>query len=382
MGKVVTTILIILGLIWLGGGCEDCGDCSGGCDLGCGSCFECSEPVYNGKITLNIHKWDGSVVTVKGHRDSNKSGSIFNYSNEQSTFGSYNHGKRIGYKFGGLYYTRGSSKKYIMSSSNSIYYDTLSRIEDDQEIEVYETWNAIDYPVTYITNDGLLKLEQYYTIGETIEFTQDVQNVYNTELNDRRQVTGYTAYYTDANQQLHEFEWTFGGTLTESLISIYDELPYINDLSNIFVKQNWISDTVKVEFNYGYGNLEPEVITVEYDANLVKYFLDKVDTENREFFGWYIDSAFTTKAPTEIGKEYTTTPLKLYAKHMEFKMIYVDFQDGKSAVEARVYEDGTLSVNTDKDGKDFYGLSDDPASYSRISYAGLTQGQKYYAIYL
>ena len=82
------------------------------------------------------------------------------------------------------------------------------------------------------------------------------------------------------------------------------------------------------------------------------------------------------------------TVLKLYAKVLEYKTIYIDFQDGNAPVEARIYPEiggngFTFSINVEKDGKTFYGLSDAPDSYSRVAYySAMTKNQTYYAVYL
>ena len=406
MRKFITWVLIILGALWLLGSCDGCGgcdDCSGGCDLtsGCESCvdLDACEKQYKGEITMNIHKYDGTILTIKGNRERGKKNCIINNSGEYETFGSYTVPERIGLRFEGLEYKdENGNYKTLLDSNQYISYNYLWRIKDKSEIDVYERWSNIYYRVCYVTSAGQFgsyRLDFDYYIGSQIEFTNSVENVFNSESHPRKTQVGYTAYYVDINGKTVEFPWVFGQTFNETHIAHFENVRYGE---KILIKANWVSDTVKVELNFNVtdgndvGNVV-KTLTVGYDEDLSKYFGEYVNVQNRQFFGWYLDEDLTAKAPKEISANYKDTPLKLYAKHLEFKEIYIDLQDGKGAKEARAYEDGTFLIKNDsgvyaieipgtKDGKQFYGLSLDPQVEKRTLYGAIIPSGTYYAIYI
>ena len=377
MGKFVSTALTILFFIWIINGCGSCL----GCD-GCNGCSDCSDPVYTGTITLNIHTWDDETIVAKGNRESGKKNCIYNSTGDYTTYGKYKPDTRIGYQFNGLYYLDGSRMIYLMDYEGYIDYYNLTRIKDKSTIEVYESWNKKSYTVYYVLNSNQEYTLSYgYNIENAILYDMSIESFFNQELNDRKTVTGYTAYYIDVNNQLKEFNWKFEGTFNESIISHYDNILYTQP-DALFVKQHVVSDTVKVELNFNCNGISSKTLTVGYDEDLNKYFTDEVQSSELEFFGWYTDVSFNNKVPTEIGKEYESTPLKLYAKVLQFKTIYVDLRDGNSPVEVRAYTDGTYSIDFNKPNKIFYGLSPNPESLSRLEYNYLTSGQTYYASYI
>lgn len=380
MGKFVSTALTILFFIWIINGCGSCL----GCD-GCNGCSDCSDPVYTGTITLNIHTWDDETIVAKGNRESGKKNCIYNSTGDYTTYGNYKPDTRIGYQFNGLYYLDGSRMIYLMDYEGYIDYYNLTRIKDKSTIEVYESWNKKSYTVYYALNSNQEYTLSYgYSIENAILYDMSIESFFNQELNDRKTVTGYTAYYIDVNNQLKEFAWKFEGTFNETIIKHYDDILYTQP-DAIFVKQNFVSDTVKVEFNYNYPNKQTKTITVGYDEDLNKYFTDEINDSTIEFLGWYLDANFTTKVPAEISKEFESTPLKLFAKYSEYKTIYIDLQDGTTPVAARIYTDGTLSISIEKEGKIFYGLSSQPTSptnFSKLAYSAIINGQTYYATYI
>ncbi|MBO5851135.1 MAG: hypothetical protein J6R29_02245 [Clostridia bacterium] len=399
MRKVITWILIIIGVLWLFGGCDgcnDCSDCSGGCNLvRCDEMDSC-EKQYKGKVKLIIHKWDGSEIVVEGTRDSSKKNYIVKYIDDNQTFGTYLPDERVGYRFVGLYYyNENSNSKYILDNGSTTYvnFEQLWRIKDGATVDVYESWNTNVYSVDFVTSTNSNYYTTYsYYIGSNIELSSSIQNVFSSEINDRKQNVGYTAYYTNKNNEPVEFEWTFGGEFNEEIIEHFENMHYTNN-GKLKVKQNWVADKVRVEFNYCYGDgldtqIYPRELAVGYDEDLTKYFTDVVTDENREFFGWYLDEAYEIKAPKEIGKEYETVALKLYAKHLTFKEIKIDLLDGKGPISARVYEfkngeQPTLSINIPQvAGKIFRGLSNVPQDNGALYYAGIEAGKTYYLSYI
>lgn len=384
MRKVITTVIMIFVILALIGACDDCD----GCDSGCGSSCETSscESKYEGEITLKIHTYNDSVITAKGDRDSNNSKNIVKYNGQYHTFGEYVPTKRTGYTFGGLYYKIGSQYNYIMSGEEygyNIDYDELYKIKNKEVLDVYESWNAINYSVKYVANemDTYYIIYDYY-VGSVIELSQNVENVFNRNTSSRKQVIGYTAYYYDKNNELVEFDWAFGGSFNETLISHFENMNYTNG-GIITVKQKLLADKVKVELNFLYsdenGNQIPsKTIQVGYDEDLAKYFSEGVTAKNVEFMGWYLDVSLTQVAPKEISKQYENTPLQLYAKHKEFKSIKVNLQNGNPAVDARIYSDGTLSI--DVENGNFYGLSN-TTDMKRLPYSAIVDGETYYATY-
>ena len=405
MRKFITWVLIILGALFLLGscdGCDGCDDCSGGCDLtsGCESCvdLDACEKQYKGEITMNIHKHDGTVLTIKGNRERGKKNCIINNSGEYETFGSYTVPKRAGYTYDGLEYYGPNGYVDLYYGDKYINYNALWKIKDGSEIDVYENWDAKVYYVAYRSSNDFGALQRFnYAVGSEILLGSDISNVFNYDANDRKTLIGYTAYYKDRSGQEQTFEWTFGGKFNENHVALFeDNSGTIN--SEIIVRANWLADTVKVELNFNVtdgvdvGNVV-KTLTVGYDEDLSKYFGEYVNVPNRQFFGWYLDEDLTAKAPKEISAAYKDTPLKLYAKHLEFKEIYIDLQDGKGAQPARAYEDGTFLIKNNsgvyaieipgtKDDKQFYGLSLDPQDERRTLYGAIIASGTYYATYI
>ena len=393
MRKVITWIIVILVVMWLFGGCDSCGscndcsDCSGGCNLV--RCDESCKKEYKGKVKFIIHKWDGSEITVEGKRESDKKDTMINFVGDNQTFGNYTPYKRVGYMFGGLYYTKNGQSKTVLDYDS--YYDItevnfqrLWEIKDGETVDLYETWHKRVYEVRYVSSTNSNYYTTYsYNIDSNIELSQNIQYIFSTEAHDRKTLVGYTAFYTSKENELVEFEWTFGGKIDEALIVNHFENTLYTNNCVISVKQNWVADKVKVELNFLYvdGNdnqILPKEITVGYDEDLTKYFTEEVTAQNVEFMGWYLDSTLTTPAPKEISKDYETTPLQLYAKHKEFKSIKIDLQNGNPPVDARVYSDNTISI--DMGNNYFYGLSD-TTSMKKLPYAVLVEGETYYATY-
>ena len=402
MREFITTVLVILGILFLIGSCEDC---SGGCDLNdgcassCSSCASACEKQYKGEITLNIHKYDESILTIKGQRERGKKNCIINNSGDYETFGTYSVPKRVGFTFDGLvYYDEDGYSKELLSYGKYINYSNLWKIKDKKVIEVYEKWNPIEYRVTYVTNQGLNSsyyTDYYYSIGEEIEFTQLIDNVFKRDYDERKQINGYVAYFENVNGEFVEFPWSFNQTFDENIANCYEDVRF-GEL-RIFVKANWLADKVKVELNFNYsdGNdnvVAPKILVVGYDEDLSKYFSEYVSAPNRQFMGWYVDEELTAKAPKQISKNYETTPLKLYAKHLEFKTIYIDLQDGKGAKDARAFEDGTflikdsngaytIEIPEQKDGAFLYGLSLSIGGQVVRDYEKILENATYYTRY-
>ncbi|MBR5439460.1 MAG: hypothetical protein IKV61_04510 [Clostridia bacterium] len=406
MRKIITWILIIIGVMWFFGGCDSCGgcdDCSGGCDLtrGCdsGCSVDSCEKEYKGEITMNIHRNDGSVLVVKGNREYGKKNTIFNNSGDYETFGNYTIPERVGYNFGGLEYTdvNGYSRT-LLSNSGYINYENLWKIKDKSTIEVYERWNAIYYRVSYVTSAGQFgsyRQDADYCMGSQIVLDSNIQEVFNSESHPRKTQVGYTAYFENNNGDTVELPWTFDQTFNESHIEYFKNVKYGD--KKIFVKANWVSDTVQVKLHFKYkdGNDIDEIeqtLTVGYDEDLTKYFEEYVDAPKRQFFGWYLDEAFEASAPREISASHANTPLVLYAKHLEFKEIYIDLQDGNGPRLARAYEDNETFLIQDskgaytiqipeKSGKLFYGLSLNPQEEERTLYVDIIESGTYYPTY-
>ncbi len=382
--KRIVTILICISFILLLCNCASVYDKSGCSNLPLTSCSQ----DYKGEITFKIHKWDESIVSAKGIREPGKTGSMIFSNGEYETFGSYKIDTRVGFTFGGLQYLANDGYyREVMDYRRYINYENLWTITNGSVVDVYEKWTPIEYRVTYVSdenedNSELVYNSSYY-MGDQIVLTEEIEAVLTKKAHPRKKIVGYTAFFTSVLNEDVSFDWTFGGEINENVIKYFNQVQYGSN--RIFIMANWESEKVKVEFNFNYsdGNdnvIEPKVIEVGYDENLSKYFSEYVKDQSVEFFGWYIDENLTILAPQEIGDEYKNTPLSLYAKHLEFKAIQIDLQDGKSPLKVRIYEDGTLSVNLDKEDKKFLGLS---ASQNlvKLEYEKIISGKTYYAIY-
>lgn len=382
--KRIITILICISFILL---LCNCASVYG--ENGCSSLplTSCSQD-YKGEVTFRIHKWDDSIVNAKGIREPGKTGSIISSNGEYETFGSYKIDARVGFTFSGLQYLSNDGYyREVMDYRKYINYENLWTITNGSVVDVYEKWTPIEYRVTYVSDGNedanTITYESSYFVGDQILLTNDIEAVLAKNARPRKNIVGYTAFFVSVLNEDVTFEWTFGGKVNETIIKYFNQVQYGSN--RIFVIADWESEKVKVEFNFNYsdGNdnvIEPKEIEVGYDEDLYKYFGEYVKDQNIEFLGWYLDENLTIVAPQEISDEYKNTPLALYAKHLEFKDIKIDLQDGKSAISARIYKDGTLSIILDKEDSEFLGLSSSPNA-TKLDYDKIISGKTYYAIY-
>ena len=377
MGKFIVIMIIVLMI--LSGSCGDCGACDG-CDScdggGCSSCSSCEscddgysrdERYYfdenYGEITLKIHRADGTLLELKGDRNTSNPNSLFYVSAGEYRIRGLSYSEDVGYEYELYIKMDNTTYKFYDENNgvNTVYNKRLMYYhKNGSVVEVTEERRIIRYNVAYVIELGNKReqLDYIYSVGDTV-MTQEIQDKLG-------QVFGGTRY---------EFNGFVvdGTTRTFNTDGVVDKefIKQFNGSRGIMVRSVSQGQKVKVKLHYNLQNVSDEEKLVPFNVNLNTLW--EMNLSNVEFFGWSISPVEELYWTGEIPEKYATETLDLYAVHKTYKEINIQ------GTTARVYNDNTLSISIPNGAM---GLKEsmDAKQYFKLSklYDYVQEGKTYY----
>jgi len=393
MGKIISTILTILGVLFLlgmcDGACDGCGcggsiGCDGcdiscdGCDIvdcgGCGSCDDCTDdgdyydPRYDfvkhtGNITLKIHRADGTTKELSGSRNLDDPNSIFYYSGSKYRIRDFGYADEVGYEYR-LELAMDDTTYTFYDENNGINTTFNSRLmffhNDGAVVELTERRTAITYQVTYIieANGRSETLTYDYNAGGTV-FVQELQDKLGQVFSGSRYM--FEKFVIDGTQT----EFKTDGVVNAEFVRQF------NGGKSITVRAVSIGQKVNVKLHYNMEGVNDETKIVPFNFDLNSLW--DLQVEKVQFFGWSTTPDGAKLWSGDIPEQYTTETLELYAIHKHYKEIQIEGQA------VRVYDDNTLSITKPDNA---VGLRTSPTEilYLRLLniYSLVEEGKTYY----
>lgn len=354
---------------------------------------------YYGKVTFLITTHDDNVLTLTGERHASKHSddhifTILENHYDCNRAPQYEKPIRKGYYFNGLYFIdEKGNRQFIYDGWYGIEEDVILSVKDDAVVEVYENWCEYYYHFDFIAYDPTIENSPTYTcrierqIGETV-LESDIDFKHYKMENYQERHGRYTYGGFEFSDGTNTYSWNyfdkpidleFAEFVYDKFIKNINRDNYLgNSVNPVKVYIKWIADKVNVQFNYG-GLASSKQVEVPFNSDLNEYF--DIDQDNVEFFGWYLDEQLQQIKPKELPQ--STSAVNLYASYKYFKQIKIDFKGGNGALDARVYNDNTISLNSPQD-KTLLGFSASIDSTARLNdfYNNAVQGNTYYAVYL
>lgn len=300
-----------------------------------------------GNVKITIHYLDGNEITVSGHRE----------------YGAENNSKSI---FSQIYGCLGASgeeqvgKVVVYKYKNGNTFDTeqIYKLENGAHIEIYETIQNKRYQLRFrVTCPGdttFQKLTKFYDFGDKFEYTTDIENLLTFETvpenYDRYALEKWQIVKIENGEEVLSYDFNFNDTFNEKYDAYFESAKtkneygeYVMDVEAVY-KPNTYTAVLHFEHD-GVKSLNSSVapvsITVPFtNTNFdISIFQRYVTEERIDFVGFSTKMNENVPLESNLDKSFDGTTINLYAIWYRYKIVKIDFLNGKGAIDVAVYED-------------------------------------------
>ena len=312
--------------------------------------FGC-ETGLQGKVTITITYLDGSTKTISGHRrfgEGSDKESIFYKMSQNIGYSTDQVGKKVVYKHKDTNRTFDSEEVYQYDNGKRIH--LVQSLENKRyKIHYFASFPGYTFTQTY---------DKFYSFGDKIELIPEIVNLTNFDSSltnyDRYSLSGWEIYYKSENDKELSIPMVFGGTFDETFDAYFEqtkvkgEYEYQMQIKAVFKPDTYIA---KLHFEHnGVKPLNEHISPIELEQTFNATYFNRYDftqyvkEENIMFFNWSTDMYSYIEAPKTIDKSLNGEVLNLYARWSYYKIITIDFLDGKGPVDCYVFDDAFQST--------------------------------------
>ncbi len=352
-----------------------------------------------GNVTITINYLDGTKTTITGHRKFDKTGdseSIYTKMSSALRYSTDEVGKVVVYEY----------KDGANFNTESVY-----QFENGKKIELFQKLENKRYQVRFYAicpeSTNSQTFDKFYYYGDELRLEEEIENLLTFETTpinfDRYHFEKWQIVKFENNNQVLSYDFNFGGTINEQYDSYFEEAKVKNEYGNyiIYVKALYKVDTYNVVLNFEHDgvkklNTPVQPVTLEVPFNATNFgwseFKYYVKEENIEFEYFSTDINEKISLPTVMDASFNGITVNLYAFWTRYKVIKIDFLNGKGPIDVYVYEEkyeNSYRINPiviDRNavqGKTLIGFTTERDGYSRIlnMYETCVEGVTYYPIY-